>query len=49
MADSFNEDATDVRRVTSWEEVYDYVARWLYGEISWWRKDARFRWFWSIY
>jgi uncharacterized HAD superfamily protein len=27
MADSFNEDATDVRRVTSWEEVYDYVAR----------------------
>jgi len=27
MADSFNEDATDVRRATSWEEVYDYVAR----------------------
>jgi hypothetical protein len=28
MGDNYNKDEADVRRVTTWEEVYDYVARW---------------------
>lgn len=27
MGDNYNKDEADVRRVTTWEEVYDYVAR----------------------
>ena len=27
MTDDFNQEETEFRRVTSWEEVYDYVVR----------------------